>query len=107
MEIYNLSQTSDYIGIPQVGRTILYRILRAAKVVDFNNRPAQKYIDLGLLKAGNRWSLANKKGSRRFVALVVGNEGLDFIKMTVRNYLANNSVPRVKYFLRKRLITSI
>jgi hypothetical protein len=105
MKNYSMSEAAAYISVPKVGRTILYRILRTTEVVDAQNRPNQKFIDKDLIRAGINRSTYN--GTRQCVTYVVGTRGLEWVKILVKDYLADNPIPRVKYFIRKRIITTL
>jgi len=89
-----MSQVAVNICIKEVGRTIIYRILRELEIVDQSNCPAQKYIDQGHLAVGlPRYTV---KGRQIYVTLAVGLGGIYFIHQTVINYLADHQIPRVK-----------
>jgi len=88
-----MSQTANYISLPKIGRIRLYRILRILSIVSENNKPAKQYIDMGLFKIG-KYKYPVKK-SRRYVALIVGYSGLNFVKRVAADYLKDNPVPVV------------
>lgn len=93
MKNYNLHEVAEYLGIPDVGKTKLYMILRILGIVESNNSPAQKYIDMQYLAVATPnipWA------KKRNVTLVVGQSGLIFIKKVVSEYLKENPIPKVQ-----------
>lgn len=107
MKWYNMSETARILDIPGVGRTILYRILRKANVLENNNRPCQKYIKLGYLGCAFDGAQYVSMGTRKYVALVETMNGISLIRRVVLDYLQNNPIPRVKYAKRKSANTNV
>lgn len=96
-----MSETARILDIHGVGRTILYRILRNANVLEDNNRPYQKYIKFGCLGCAFDGAQYISKGARKYVALVDASMGISVVRRTVEEYLRSNPIPRVKYSPRK------
>lgn len=105
MKWYNMSETARILDIPGVGRTILYRILRKSNVLEYNNHPNRKYIELGYLKCAFDGAQYVSKGTRMYVPIVEQTMGISFIRRTVEEYLDGNQIPRVNYSMRKSMGT--
>jgi hypothetical protein len=92
-KIYTLSETAREIEVPGLGRNKLYRILKTLGIVDYANRPVQKYINEGLLtrpRTGKGGILGTWKSN---VTLVVDSKGIDFIKWIVLEFVQRNPIP--------------
>jgi hypothetical protein len=86
-QIYNLSEAARLVQIPNAGRNKIYKLLREDGKVNENNKPAQRYIDLGVFATGSYVTAG------RYVTLIVGWVGLIFLKQTIKNYLQTHPMP--------------
>lgn len=93
-ERFTMSEIAHYVSIKDVGRTILYRILRILEIVDENNKPSQIYIKHGDLAVGLPRYTFN--GRQIYVTLAIGLSGMNFIRKAVLAYLDDHQIPRIK-----------
>jgi len=100
---FNMRESSLEIGIPKIGRNKLYKILKLLDIVDHLNRPEQAYIDGGLLALPEPKINALGWHIRRNVTLVVEKRGLEFVKVSVLNYLKDNPMPKFPHRTRVRI----
>ena len=105
-DLFSMKEVAEELDIKGVGRNILYRILREAKVLDEQNFPYPEHIRYGLLEPLYPETPYVTMRKRRFVTRVIGKPGVDFVKETVVDFLAENPVPHPKR-LRKPKSVSI
>lgn len=75
------------------GYKTLFRILRVCGVLDQYSTPYQKYIDEGYFVEDIH---KMQKGFKHLQTYVNGQHGLEFVRKTVDEYLANNPIPKGK-----------
>lgn len=82
-----LQEVAKTIDIPNVGRTIAFRILREKKILDSKNQPNQKYVNDGYFKL-IQVAKPIKGRTRLFTQTVVFPRGIEFVRNTVLQYLS-------------------
>lgn len=82
-----LQEVAKTIDIPNVGRTIVFRILREKKILDSKNQPNQKYVNDGYFKL-IQVVKPIKGRTRLFTQTVVFPTGIEFVRNTVLQYLS-------------------
>ena len=92
-----MQEVARAIGIPCLGRNKLYHILRDLRIVDEANRPCQKYVDAALLIRPHVFLEPFRENVWRNRTLIIGKEGLMFIKNTVFDYLKKNPMPKLPH----------
>lgn len=90
---YNLSQAARIIDIEKMGKMKIYKLLRELGIVDGSNKPVQIYIDEGYLDFGLSTIRTSRFRIQAPVALAVGDNGLNFLRNIVEDYLQHNSQP--------------
>lgn len=90
---YNLSQAARKITIKNIGRSKIYKILQELGIVDASNKPIQNYIDAGYLDYGLPTIRTSNFRIKVPVTLVVGDNGLNFLRDVIEDYLLQNSYP--------------
>ena len=98
----SLQVVAKTIGIPNVGRTIVFRILREKKILDSKNQPNQKYVNDGYFKL-IQVTKPIKGKIRLFTQTVVFPSGMEFVRNTVLQYLSeqrnrDNGVQQLSLF---------
>jgi phage antirepressor YoqD-like protein len=88
----SMKSTVKILGY-KFGYKTLFRILRACDVLDQYSTPYQQYIDEGYFTEDIN---VMQKGYRHLQTYVMGQRGLEFVKKTVDEFLANNPVPKFK-----------
>lgn len=79
----DMKEAAKILSIKGIGRNKLFEILREKKILDRNNQPYQKYVDLGYFRIiESKWQC----GSDIKITLktVVFQKGLDFIRNVVK-----------------------
>lgn len=95
-----LQEVAKTIDIPNVGRTIVFRILREKKILDSKNQPNQKYVNDGYFKL-IQVVKPIKGRTRLFTQTVVFPRGIEFVRYVVLQYLSeknNNDGAQLKLF---------
>ena len=82
-----LQEVAKTINIPNVGRTIVFRVLREKKILDSKNQPNQKYVNDGYFKL-IQITKPIKGKIRLFTQTVVFPSGIEFVRNTVLQYLS-------------------
>lgn len=82
-----LQEVAKTINIPNVGRTIVFRVLREKKILDSKNQPNQKYVNDGYFKLIQVTKLIKGK-IHLFTQTVVFPSGIEFVRNTVLHYLS-------------------
>ena len=95
VEFYDMAMKSDStktvqevaktFGLPNHGRNTIFKILRLKGILDANNQPYQKYVDLGYFKLVQ---VPRKIRGRYcvFTQTVVFQRGMQFIKNVIERY---------------------
>lgn len=80
----DMQTVAKVLNYKNIGRNKLFEILRANRILRYNNQPFQKYIDMGWFKqVETKWTAAN--GDIRInVKTVVFQKGLDGIRKILR-----------------------
>jgi len=90
---YNLTQAARRINIKNIGKSKIYKILQKLSIVDATNKPLQNYIDAGYLDYGLPTIRTRSFRIQTPVALAVGDNGLNFLRNVIEDYLRHNSYP--------------
>lgn len=95
MDTYTLSQAAGILGIENIGRQKIYRILKELGIVEKSNRPVQKYINGGYFALGMPTIMSYGHDIYPPVTYVVGQRGLNFLLKILTQYLSQNPVPTI------------
>ena len=98
----SLQVVAKTIGIPNVGRTIVFRILREKKILDSKNQPNQQYVNDGYFKLIQVVKPCRDR-TRLFTQTVVFPRGIEFVRNVVLRYIAeqrnrDNGVQQLNLF---------
>jgi len=79
-----LAATAKVLNIDGIGRNKLFEILRDKKILQPNNEPYQKYVDLGYFRQiETKWHDQNGD-TRIYLKTVVYQKGLDYIRKVLK-----------------------
>lgn len=82
----SMNEVAKVIGIPNLGRNKLFRLLRNKKILNKNNIPYQRYVDDGLFKMIETNYKINKKDTTLFkvgLKCVVSQKGIEYINNNI------------------------
>lgn len=82
----DMGEVAKVLNIKNIGRNKLFEILRNKNILQQNNQPYQKFIDIGYFRViESKYSLPN--GDVKInLKTVVFQKGLDFIRKTLKKY---------------------
>lgn len=79
-ETMDVETVAKTLNIPGVGRTKLFQFLRVAGVIEYSNRPYQKYVDCGYAKLIERpWINPRSGRTQIYSKTVFYQKGVEFI----------------------------
>lgn len=84
----DMGEVAKVLNIKGIGRNKLFEILRNKNILQQNNQPYQKFIDIGYFRViESKYSLPN--GDIKInLKTVVFQKGLDFLRKTLKRYTA-------------------
>ena len=88
-----LQEVAKTIDIPNVGRTIVFRILREKKILDSKNQPNQTYVNDGYFKLIQVVKPIRGR-TRLFTQTVVFPRGIEFVRRVILQYLTEQRSKR-------------
>lgn len=79
----DIGTAAKVLKVPGVGRNILFKMLREAKILMHNNQPYQEYIDRGYFRVVEQKYQKLDGSTNISIKTLVYQKGLDYIRKTV------------------------